>query len=460
MAGFEIKALILLGLALVSFGANGASIGARRGLADAGVTVFDITKYGAKPDGKTESAQAIIKAWNEACKSSAAAKLVVPTGSFAAGEIVIQGPCTAPKPITIEIQGTLLGRTDLSLYTTQTWISIEHVDGLIVTGGGTINGQGEASWRMSGCKSGDSCDKTGGALLPDRMTTKTACIGLPFLSIVFMRANNSVMRGLNLVNSKGFHMKVVESTNVTVEDVHITAPGDSPNTDGIHIGRASLVNVTNSVIGTGDDCISIGDGSTDIGITNVTCGPGHGISIGSLGRREGETDVKGITVRNCTLSNTTNGARIKTFRESPKLQVSSVLYEDIVMNDVANPIIIDQNYNSKRKSGVMIRYPNYFLPMRSACTIKLLNSLPLFRAFGQGSNVKITDVHFKNIRGTSVTPVAVALRCSDVAPCEGLELADIDFTFSGKSANGAALSSACANAKADFKGKMNPSACA
>ncbi|KAK2965203.1 hypothetical protein RJ640_019958 [Escallonia rubra] len=399
MAGFEIKAIILLGLALVSFGANGASIGARRGLADEGVTVFDITKYGAKPD---------------ACKSTAAAKLVVPTGSFAAGEIVIQGPCTAPKPITIEIQGTLLGRTDLSLYTTQTWISIEHVDGLIVTGGGTINGQGEASWRMSGCKSGDSCDTTGGALLPD--------------SIVFMRANNSVIRGLNLVNSKGFHMKVVESTNVTVENMHITAPGDSPNTDGIHIGRASLVNVTNSVIGTGDDCISIGDGSTDIGITNVTCGPGHGISIGSLGRREGETDVKGITVRNCTLSNTTNGARIKTFRESPTLQVSNVLYEDIVMNDVANPIIIDQNYNSKSKSG--------------------------------GSNVKITDVHFKNIRGTSVTPVAVALNCSDVAPCEGLELADIDFTFSGKSANGAALSSACANAKADFTGKMNPSACA
>lgn len=72
-------------------------------------------------------------------------------------------------------------------------------------------------------------------------------------------------------------MKVFDLVNFTADNMNIRAPGDSPNTDGIHIGRVKKVAITNSVIGVGDDCISIGDGSCDITVHNVTCGPGHGI---------------------------------------------------------------------------------------------------------------------------------------------------------------------------------------
>ena len=75
-------------------------------------------------------------------------------------------------------------------------------------------------------------------------------------------------------------------------------------------------------------------------------------SIGSLGRRPDEEDVRGIFVTNCTLSDTTNGARIKTWHQSPELQASNIVYENIVMNNVRNPIFIDQNYGSKNKPGV------------------------------------------------------------------------------------------------------------
>ncbi|KAL0291404.1 UNVERIFIED_CONTAM: Polygalacturonase [Sesamum radiatum] len=164
----------------------------------------------------------------------------------------------------------------------------------------------------------------------------------------------------NLVNSKIFHLLIHESQNLNVY-VSISAPEDSPNTDGIHTGNSNGVNIFDSHIATGDDCLSMGDGSRNVNISGVWCGPGHGsrnvnisgvwcgpghgISIGSLGKYEGEEDVNGITVRNCTLTNTDNGLRIKTWAPSlSSTVVSDVTHSDINVNNVKNPIIIDQYY--------------------------------------------------------------------------------------------------------------------
>lgn len=90
----------------------------------------------------------MIRAWNKACHSPGPAKLLIPRGKFSAGEVIFQGPCTASKRITVEIQGTMIADTDLSVYTSNYWILFEHVDNLVVTGGGTIHGRGEAVWQF------------------------------------------------------------------------------------------------------------------------------------------------------------------------------------------------------------------------------------------------------------------------------------------------------------------------
>ncbi|XP_031120742.1 exopolygalacturonase clone GBGE184-like [Ipomoea triloba] len=401
----EIKAgiFVILGIALLS---TGVECIPRRGLSAA--TVFDITSFGAKPGGKKDSALAMIRTWNKACESTEAAKVVIPEGEFRAGEVVFQGPCTAPKPIVIEIQGTLLADTDLSVFTSNYWVSIEHVDGVEVTGGGTFNGRGEDVWQF------DADEKIKNApLLP--------------VSLVFQNANHSSIHGIKFVNSKGFHMKVSDCSEFSVSKLHISAPGNSPNTDGVHISGSTNVNVTDLVVGTGDDCVSIGDGNTNLLVANVTCGPGHGISIGSLGKREQETDVNGVTVRNCTLIGTSNGARIKTFRASPKLKASSIVFEDLILQNVTNPIIIDQDYGSKSKI--------------------------------EPSNVEISNVHFRNIKGTAaIRKPAITLTCSESVPCKGVELSDIDIV-PVEGAKGKLKPNACLNIKAVFKGKSNPGAC-
>ncbi|KAL2535522.1 Exopolygalacturonase [Forsythia ovata] len=393
------KSCFLLGLAILSIGAECAPPAAPSGLGRE--TIFDVTKYGAKPDGRKENSMAFIRAWNAACKSSGPARLLVPQGDFVSAEMILQGPCTAAKPITIEIKGNLLASTDPSLFTSEGWITLDAIDGLVVTGGGTINGRGEAAWKLMGSKN------EGGPLLP--------------VSLLYKKVTNAVMHHVNFVNSKGFHSKVTDSSNVAFSFIKITAPGKSPNTDGCHISSSSNVNVTDSNIGTGDDCISVGQGTSNILIARINCGPGHGISIGSLGKRPDEKDVKGVTVINCTLTGTTNGARIKTYHASPQIQASAIFYQDIVLNDVRNPIIIDQHYNSKKT-----REP---------------------------SKVKISDVHFRNIRGTTVSKVPVLLNCSRTFPCEGIELADINLT---PSAGIGQLTSACSNAKYILRGKQNP----
>ena len=65
---------------------------------------------------------------------------------------------------------------------------------------------------------------------------------------------------------------------------------------------------------TGDDCISIQTGSSSIYIHDVNCGPGHGISIGGLGRDQTKACVSNVTVRDVKLQNTMNGVRIKTWQ--------------------------------------------------------------------------------------------------------------------------------------------------
>lgn len=80
-------------------------------------------------------------------------------------------------------------------------------------------------------------------------------------------------------------------------------------------------------------------------------------SVGSLGKYDNETDVKGIIVKDCTLVGTQNGLRIKTYEGKSASRASSMIFQDIVMKDVKHPIIIDQFYGGKDK----VHFPQHIL---------------------------------------------------------------------------------------------------
>ncbi|KAK4437020.1 Exopolygalacturonase [Sesamum alatum] len=363
--------------------------------------IFTVTDFGAIPDGKTDSSKAFLDAWKGACAAEGGV-LAVPLGTFFVNGATFEGPCNGET--LFRTKGTLRASSDPSL-DQEYWILFDNVDRLTILGNGTFYGNGESAWPRNQCDKSLSCKK-------------------PPTSIKFHDVRNSVVRGINSVNSKMFHLNLHKCDNVLVKNVDIIAPVDSPNTDGIHIGKSNNIVITSSRISTGDDCISMGDGSTNINITSVWCGPGHGISIGSLGKYKNEEDVVGITVSNCTFSDTDNGLRVKTWAPSSMpITVSNVTFADIFVNNVENPIIIDQYY-----------CPN------SSCS-------------RQGeSEVGIKGVKFIDVKGTSATEVAVNVQCSKSRPCQDIEFVGLDLTMKG---TGQPTKASCSNADHEFLGPDN-----
>lgn len=166
--------------------------------------------------------------------------------------------------------------------------------------------------------------------------------------------NNSMVRNLRSINSKNIHINLFACESMNLSHILLSAPASSPNTDGIHIGSSNNIRISYTTISTGDDCISMVSGSQNIDISNVACGPGHGISIGSLGRGHNKEFVRDISVRNCSFTGTDNGVRIKTWAQSSYSLASNISFENIVMKNPRNPIVIDQNYCPNGKCKVQV----------------------------------------------------------------------------------------------------------
>ncbi|KAG9448568.1 hypothetical protein H6P81_008533 [Aristolochia fimbriata] len=375
--------------------------------AEASLKVFNVKDFGATSDGETDASKALVDAWKAACDFDGTNRILIPEGTFLIGQVVLKGPCKSP--MVLQVKG-MVKAPDLDKFTSEGWFEFQYVDGLTVTGGGKFDGQGPRAWPRNKCSGGQKCQP-----LPT--------------SLRFSFVTNATIRGISSIDSKFFHVMIFASKNVNLQNVKISAPGDSPNTDGIHIALSSGIHISRSVIGTGDDCVSIGPGNSDVRITNVFCGPGHGISVGSLGKDPNEGDVVGLTVKNCTFTDTDNGVRIKTWPSSPvRTSASHFTFEDLVMKNVRNPIVIDQQY----------------CPY-SACDMK------------SPSLVKISDVVFENIRGSSATKVAVNLLCSGGVPCQNVKLSDIDLDYFGP--EGESSESTCSNVKGVSSGLQVPPSC-
>ncbi|XP_050889132.1 probable polygalacturonase At3g15720 [Lathyrus oleraceus] len=296
-----------------------------------------------------------------------------------------QGPCKS-ETINVEIMGTITAPESRKSWKwdnndSETWIEFCHVNGLVISGEGIIDGQGSSWWNDVG-------------------------EGHRPTALRILKCENFQLSGLRHVNSPKNHLSINSCTGALISNLHMTAPEDSPNTDGIDISSSTQIDIQHLVISTGDDCIAINSGSQFINITDVFCGPGHGISVGSLGKDGSYATVEDVYVRNVTFTETTNGARIKTWTGGSGY-ARKITYEDIKLFGVKNPIIIDQQYDALQ---------------------------------GKSKAVKVSDVTFRNIEGTANDEKAIELNC-DYIGCTKIILENINIT----GLDGKTISATCNN---------------
>ncbi|KAB1218677.1 hypothetical protein CJ030_MR3G026557 [Morella rubra] len=371
--------------------------------------VLFLGEFGAQGDGLRDDTKAFRDTWELACSFSGRTRIVLPAGNtFLIHPIDIAGPCQSK--ITLQICGTVVAPEDPGAWhglNPHKWLYFHGVNHLTIEGGGAINGMGQEWWARS-CKTNST----------------NPCKHAP-TAITFHRCKYLNVKNFLVVNSQQMHMAFTKCRRVAASNLKVVAPAHSPNTDGIHISASKGVVVKDSIIRTGDDCISIVSNSSHIRISNIICGPGHGISIGSLGKSNSWSQVQHVMVDGAFLSNTKNGLRIKTWQGGSGF-ASEISFQNVVMENVSNPIIIDQ----------------YYCDSRVPCANQTLA-------------VKVENVSFMRIRGTSATEEAIKFECSDHSPCEGLYLEDIQLV----SYSGGITRSLCWEAYGFSSGFVDPPAC-
>lgn len=96
-----------------------------------------------------------MRAWNHACASPQASKVLIPKGTYMVVAVTFQGPCKAP--ITVQSQGTWMAPTDPAKQKSQDgWIIFQNINALTFTGG-VYDGQGALAWTQNNCAKTGKC---------------------------------------------------------------------------------------------------------------------------------------------------------------------------------------------------------------------------------------------------------------------------------------------------------------
>ncbi|XP_026415783.1 probable polygalacturonase At3g15720 [Papaver somniferum] len=254
--------------------------------------VFNVMDYRAIGDGIAEDYQDFLDAWTTMCNTAGTnAILFVPKGkTFLVSRISFIGTCTVQKPFK-QVDGDIVAPTrdgwnGGNPRPTDTWITFNNMNGLTINGSGRIDGRGSDWWD-----------------LPDKDRPS---------ALTLQNCNNCQLSWLTHVNSQRNHISICDSNNVVISHINIIALEDSHKTDAFLNAITFRKVLTYFLVSSGDDCVAINGGCKFINITDVNCGPGHGISIGSLEANGREDTVEEMHVQNVHFTGTMDGARIKT----------------------------------------------------------------------------------------------------------------------------------------------------
>ncbi|KAK8516666.1 hypothetical protein V6N13_080760 [Hibiscus sabdariffa] len=214
--------------------------------------VFDVLHFGAKGDGRTDDTKAFQAAWAAACKVEASTVVVPAESVFLVGPISFSGPyCQAN--IVFQLDGTIIAPMDSRPWGKGIlqWLEFTKLKGITVEGKGVIDGRGSGWWQDAPYE--DPYDDERKFIIPlnttvhetPPMPVRNELSGkMPNIkptALRFYGSFNVTVTGITIRNSPQCHLKFDNCIGVVVHDMSISSPGDSPNTDGIHLQNSKDV---------------------------------------------------------------------------------------------------------------------------------------------------------------------------------------------------------------------------
>lgn len=261
---------------------------------------FNVKSYGAAGDGITNDQVAIQKAI-DACKAKGGT-VVLANGTYLTGQLQLVSNMT----LKIEAGATLLGMKsdEESVYPhgiintrylnrmeqdcQRRLIYGDHVENVTITGGGTLNGQGDYEPWMHVKDLGTEKDR-------------------PSI-LAFVGCKNITVSGLTLLNPACWTQVYIESDDIHVQGITVNTGRLTPNRDGIDIVDCHNVLIEDSSFSSEDDGICFKSGSEygckDVVVRNCTIDKlgvpaGNGFKLGTDGLGSFVNfEISGLTVKN------------------------------------------------------------------------------------------------------------------------------------------------------------------
>lgn len=323
---------------------------------------FDITKYGAKGDGKTLNTEAFKKAI-AACAKSGGGRVVVPLGNYLTGAIHLKSNVNLhladSAKITFSVDTKhypiVFGRWEgMELMNYSALIYAYEQDNIAITGNGILDGNATYDdwydWNnvkpRKQVKARDLLHEMNAKQIDPRKRIFGDGDFLRPNFIQLYKCNNILISDVKMVNSPMWNVNPVLCENVTLKNMRIIAHGS--NTDGINPESCKNVLISNCYFDTGDDCIAIKSGRDQDGrrigrpaenhiIENCEMKDGHGgVVIGS----EISGGARNIFAINCIMDspNLDRILRLKT-SSSRGGTIENVFMKDIKVGAYADAAI-------------------------------------------------------------------------------------------------------------------------
>ncbi|MCD0468790.1 glycoside hydrolase family 28 protein [Flavobacterium sp. JAS] len=286
--------------------------------------IYDVKKYGAKGDGKTNDAIAIQKAI-DACSITGGQVLIPAPFTF------LTGPFNVKSNVDLHIEGgaRILASPDEKLYAESAfrenkgegtiWIGGKNIENFTISGNGKIDGNGIS---FMGAEEEDAYVLKPFNVLDPRPHVLTIIGG-----------KNIRIKDVHIGNSAYWTIHLVGCNDVVISGITLLNSLKVRNSDGIDLDHSKNVRISDCYIESGDDCICLKNrrefeefgACENITVTNCTMTSSScAIKIGS----ENMDAIRQVVFNNCIIKNSNRGVGIQNRDEGT---VSDVIFSNMII---------------------------------------------------------------------------------------------------------------------------------